>query len=98
MWPLLPEESSDVIMETVNGRGSLHTPWLVAKRGTMFSKGAIPNDIDWFRDVTHVYRVKSSGRKRGLREWGTTLWIDGMPSQRALSHKKVLSLRLLIYL
>jgi hypothetical protein len=41
--PLLPEESHDVLMETVNGQ-SQHSVWLIAKRGTMFSEGAIPND------------------------------------------------------
>jgi hypothetical protein len=87
----LPEESSDVMMETVNGRGSLHTAWLVAKRGTIFSQGGIPEDcdIDWLKDITHVYRVKSTGRKRGRREWGTTLWVEGAVAQRPLSHKKV---------
>jgi hypothetical protein len=85
----LPEESPDVMMETVNGRGSLHTPWLIAKRGTIFTKGNIPDDIDWLKDITHVYRVKSTGRKRGRREWGTTLWIDGAVAQRPISHKMV---------
>ena len=87
----VPEESPDVLMETVNGRGSLHSPWLVAKRGTIFREAELPSDgnIDWFRDVTHVYRVKNSGRKRGRREWGTTLWVDGMTAQRQLTHKKV---------
>jgi hypothetical protein len=91
MGSLLPEESADVIMETVNGRGAQFTKWMVAKRGTIFTEGALPPDnaVKWFKDVTHVYRVKSTGRKRGRREWGTTLWIDGTPTQQPLSHKKV---------
>jgi hypothetical protein len=84
---LLPEESPDVIMESCGK----FDQWMVAKRGTIFTEGTLPadNDIQWFKDVTHVYRVKSTGRKRGRREWGTTLWVDGTPTQQPLSHKKV---------
>jgi hypothetical protein len=96
--PLLPEESHDVLMEMVNGRDQ-HSAWLIAKRGMMFSEGAIPNecDIDWLKDITHVYRVRKTERKRGRREWESTLWVDGSPTQRSVTHKKVRGPQEIIY-
>ena len=58
--------------------------WRVAKRGTVFEAEPAAAEVDWFKDLTHLYRDKTTGKKRGRREWATTFWVAGRRAQRLL--------------
>jgi len=82
----VPEELLTVVWACKGGRGGgvVHdrpSPWRIGKRGTVFSHKPDPATIDIYKDVTHLYRRKRSGKNRDRTEWGTTLWIEGSKTQ-----------------
>jgi len=87
------EEADTVLIESIRARQlPRKEEWSIAKRGTIFThKDDLPTDdqVDWLKDITHVFRIKTVGRNRGRREWGTTFWISGNPSQRFIPPNKV---------
>jgi hypothetical protein len=50
--------------------------WRVAKRGTIFFSAPDLSRIDLYKDVTHLYRVRKNGKKKGRKEWATTFWMQ----------------------
>jgi hypothetical protein len=87
------EERDTVVIESCRARRTpRNEEWKIAKRGTIFTcEDDLPTDsqVDWLKDVTHVFRVKTGGRNRGRREWGATFWISNRASQRFISPNKV---------
>ena len=50
--------------------------WYIAKRGTIFRDKPL-DKVDIYKDITHLYRRRKSGKKKGRIEWATTFWIEG---------------------
>lgn len=76
----VPEESVTVVWASRSARDRA-TPWRIGKRGTLFARAPDPEVVDIYKDVTHLYRRKRSGKNRDRTEWGTTLWIEGAKTQ-----------------
>ena len=49
------------------------------------SEPSVEDDVDIFKDVTHLFRDRTTGKKRGRREWATTFWVSGARTQRLLT-------------
>jgi hypothetical protein len=79
------EEESELTVRARRHERSRPTVWSVGKRGTVFGSEPPAKDVDWFKDLTHVYRDKTTGKKRGRREWATILWVRGRDVQRLLT-------------
>lgn len=79
------EEETETTVRARRGENSRPTLWRVGKRGTVFSSEPDFEDVDIFKDITHLYRDRTTGKKRGRREWATTFWVKQRESQRLLS-------------
>lgn len=51
--------------------------WYIAKRGTIFRGSRPRKNVDIYKDITHLYRRRKSGKKKGRIEWATAFWIEG---------------------
>lgn len=82
------EESEEVVIATKHN-SCKPSEWKIAKRGTVF--GTLPDHskVNWFKDLTHLYREKTSGKGKGKREWATTLWLQHKNTQMLLSSQQV---------
>lgn len=78
-------EEIETTVRAVRHESSRPVVWRVGKRGTVFAEEPDPEDVDIFKDITHLFRDRTSGKKRGRREWATTFWVDGRDSQRLLT-------------
>lgn len=75
----VPEETLTAVLAVRGGRGGKRQQpslWRIGKRGTVFSKTPHLSTVDLFKDVTHLYRQKKSGKRCGCTEWATTLWVN----------------------
>tara|TARA_Y100000389_G_C17378360_1_gene472924 strand:+ start:704 stop:1201 length:498 start_codon:yes stop_codon:yes gene_type:complete len=79
------EEETATSVLARRGDNSRPIAWRVAKRGTVFSSEPRVEDVDIFKDVTHLYRDRTTGKKRGRREWATTFWVSDAGTQRLLT-------------
>jgi hypothetical protein len=87
MWEIFefPEETQ-LTVYAKRGLVGKSVVWSIGKRGTVFLQ--IPNTsstVDWFKDLTHLYRDKTTGKKRGRREWATTFWVETDAVQQILT-------------
>lgn len=79
------EEETATSVLARRGETSRPIAWRVAKRGTVFSSEPRVEDVDIFKDVTHLFRDRTTGKKRGRREWATTFWVSDAAPQRLLT-------------
>ena len=71
------EEEIETTVRARRNANSRPVVWTVGKRGTVFASEPEIEDVDIFKDITHLYRDRTTGKKRGRREWATTFWVSG---------------------
>jgi hypothetical protein len=79
------DEETETTVRARRGETSRPVVWRVGKRGTVFSAEPDVEDVDIFKDITHLYRDRTTGKKRGRREWATTFWVNDIHTQRLLT-------------
>jgi len=74
---------------STTGKRERPTSWRIAKRGTVFAREPDLCAIDLYKDVTHLYRHRQTGKKCGRKEWATTFWIGDTDVQTLRSTAQV---------
>lgn len=86
------EEAEYVVWARKGGRAGLRerpAVWRIAKRGTIFTSKPKDHSLNIYKDVTHLYRKRKNGKKKGRMEWATTLWVEGDSIQTLRTSREV---------